>query len=150
MLRGLLLLLAALAAAPALAQVSVTGAWARATVPGQMGSGAFMTLTAKDGARIVGAASPVAGVVEIHEMKMEGGVMKMRALDALDLPAGKPVELKPGGYHMMLLDLNRALQAGEKIPLSLRIETRDRKLVTLPVEVEVAQRAPQPGAGHGR
>lgn len=147
MLRGFLALIAALIAVPALAQVSVTGAWARATVAGQMGTGAFMTLTAKDGARVVGAASPVAGVVEIHEMKMEGNVMKMRAIDALDLPAGKAVELKPGGYHVMLLDLNRALKVGDRIPLSLRIETHDRKLVTLPVEVEVAQRAPQAGAG---
>ncbi len=142
MLRSLFMLLAALIAAPALAQVSVNGAWVRPTVPGQMGTGAFMTLTAKDGARLVGAASPVAGVVEIHEMKMEGTVMKMRAVDALDLPAGKAVELKPGGYHVMLLDLKQPLKAGGKIPLSLRIETSDRKLVTLPVEVEVAQRAP--------
>ncbi len=142
MLRGLLVVLGALITAPALAQVSVTGAWARPTVPGQMGTGAFMTLTAKDGARVVGAESPVAGVVEIHEMKMEGNVMKMRAIDALELPAGRAVELKPGGYHVMLLDLKQALKAGEKIPLSLRIETHDRRLVTLPVEVEVAQRAP--------
>lgn len=142
MLRALLVAVGVLIAAPALAQVSVTGAWARPTVPGQMGTGAFMTLTAKDGARVVGAESPVAGVVEIHEMKMEGNVMKMRAIDALELPAGKAIELKPGGYHVMLLDLKQALKAGEKIPLSLRIETHDRKLVTLPVEVEVAQRAP--------
>jgi hypothetical protein len=139
--------LAALVAVPALAQVSVTGAWARPTVPGQMGTGAFMTLNSKEGARVVGAESPVAGVVEIHEMKMEGNVMKMRAVDALDLPAGKPVELKPGGFHVMLLDLKQALNVGQKFPLLLRIETNDRKLVTLPVEVEVAQRALQP-AGH--
>lgn len=147
MFRGILVALAALIAAPALAQVDVTGAWVRATVPGQMGTGAFMTLTAKDGARIVGAESPVAGVVEIHEMKMEGGVMKMRAIDALELPAGKPVELKPGGYHVMLLDLKRALKAGEKVPLSLRIESHDRQLVTLPVEAVVGARMPMHGAG---
>jgi len=148
MLRGSIVLLAALLAAPALAQVDVTGAWARATVPGQMGTGAFMTLTSKDGARVVGVASPVAGVVEIHEMAMEGDVMKMRAVTALELPAGKPVELKPGGYHVMLLDLNRLLKVGDKIPVSLRIETHDRRLVTIPIEVEVGSRAPTPGAGH--
>ncbi len=142
--KGWLFLVAAWFASPAFAQVDVTGAWARATVPGQMGSGAFMTLTSKEGARVIGAASPVAGVVEIHEMKMEGGVMKMRAIDALDLPAGKPVELKPGGYHVMLLDLNRTLKPGERIPLSLRVETRDHKLVTVPVEVEVGTHAPSP------
>lgn len=148
MLRRLFVLVATLIALPALAQVSVSGAWARPTVQGQMGTGAFMTLTAKDGARVVGAASPVAGVVEIHEMKMEGNVMKMRAVDALELPAGKAVELKPGGYHMMLLDLKQALKPGETIPLSLRIETHDRKLVTLPVEVEVARSAPPASGSH--
>ncbi|MGE5338917.1 MAG: copper chaperone PCu(A)C [Gemmatimonadota bacterium] len=142
--KGWLLLAAAWIAAPALAQVDVTGAWARATVPGQMGTGAFMTLTSKDGARVIGVATPVAGVAEIHEMKLEGGVMRMRAIDALDLPAGKPVELKPGGYHVMLLDLNRALKPGERIPLSLRVETRDRRLVTVPIEVEVGTRPPSP------
>jgi periplasmic copper chaperone A len=147
MIRLMLALLALLPVAPVLAQVNVTGAWARVTVPGQMGTGAFMTLTSKDGARVIGAASPVAGVVEIHEMAMEGNVMKMRAVAALDLPAGQPVELKPGGYHVMLLDLNRTLKIGEKIPISLQIETHDRRLVTMPIEVEVGARAPTPGAG---
>ena len=148
MIRWAFVCVAALIAAPALAQVAVSGAWARATVPGQMGTGAFMTLVSKEGARVVGAASPVAGVVEIHEMAMDGNVMKMRAVSALELPAGKPVELKPGGYHVMLLDLSRTLKAGEKIPLSLRIETRAGTFATLPVEVEVAMRAPAPSAGH--
>jgi copper(I)-binding protein len=79
---------------------------------GQKGTGAFMKLTAKDGAKLVGASSPVAGVTEVHEMKMEGDVMKMRAVPALDLPAGKPVELKPGGYHVMLMDLKAPLAKG--------------------------------------
>ena len=105
-------LIAALAAGSAFAQtaaVKVEGAWARASVPGQKGTGAFMKLTAKDGAKLVGASSPAAGVTEVHEMKMEGDVMKMRAVPALELPAGKPVELKPGGYHVMLLDLKAPL-----------------------------------------
>ncbi|MBC7610497.1 MAG: copper chaperone PCu(A)C, partial [Polaromonas sp.] len=82
------------------AVVKVDGAWARATVQGQMGTGAFMNLTAKDGTRLVGVSSPAAGVAEVHEMKMEGDIMKMRAVPVLDLPAGKKVELKPGGYHV--------------------------------------------------
>jgi copper(I)-binding protein len=147
MVRWVLALSAALMAAPALAQVEVGGAWVRATVPGQLGTGAFMTLTSRDGARIVGADSPVAGVVEVHEMKMEGGVMTMRAIDALELPAGKSVELKPGGYHVMLLDLKRPLKAGEKVPLSLRIETHDGKVVTVPVEAEVGVGMPMRGVG---
>ena len=101
-------LAAALASGAAMAHddaIKVEGAWARASVQGQKATGAFMRLTAKDGARLVRIESPVAGVSDVHEMKMEGDVMKMRALPALDLPAGKTVELKPGGYHVMLMDL---------------------------------------------
>ncbi|MEI8157805.1 MAG: copper chaperone PCu(A)C, partial [Burkholderiales bacterium] len=84
--------------------VDVKDAWARATVPGQKATGAFMKLTAKEGTKLVAISSPVAGVGEVHEMKMEGDVMKMRAVTGgLDLPAGKAVELKPGGYHVMLM-----------------------------------------------
>src|SRR5512137_2751368 len=127
------------------AQVTVSSSWARSTVPGQMGTGAFMTLVSKDGGRLVGAASPVAGVVELHEMAMDNNVMKMRAIQGgLDLPAGREVHLKPGGYHVMLLDLKRPLKAGEKVQIELRLETRDGKRVTQPVEVEV--RSAPPGA----
>lgn len=124
------------------AQVEVQSAWARPTVAGQMGTGAFMQLTAKDGARILGASSAVAGVVEIHEMVMSGNVMQMRPLKGLDLPPGSTVELKPGGQHMMLMDLKRPLAVGEKIKVELRLETRDKKLVTQPVEIEIRPRAP--------
>lgn len=123
-------------------EVDVKAAWTRPTVPGQMGTGAFMQLMSKDGARVIGASSDVAGVVEIHEMAMDGNVMRMRAIPSLDLPAGKTVELKPGGYHMMLMDLKRALATGEKIKVDLRLETRDKKLVTQPIEIEIRSRAP--------
>jgi copper(I)-binding protein len=139
------LLIAALAwavAGSAMAQVDVRSAWARSTVPGQGGTGAFMTIVSKDGGKLVGAASAVAGVVELHEMAMENNVMKMRAIPALDLPAGREVELKPGGYHVMLLDLKRPLKVGEKVQIELRLETRDGKRVTQPVEVEVRSTAP--------
>ena len=122
--------------------VDVKSAWARPTVAGQMGTGAFMHLTSRDGARIVGASSDVAGVVEIHEMAMEGNVMRMRPIRSLDLPPGSTVELKPGGHHMMLMDLKRPLATGEKIKVELRLETRDKKLVTQPVEIEIRPRAP--------
>ena len=92
-------------AGTALAQVKVEGGWARATVQGQKATGAFMKLTAPQATRLVAVSTPVAGVAEIHEMKMEGTVMKMRALPALDLPANQAVELKPGSYHLMLMDL---------------------------------------------
>ena len=124
------------------ADIDVKSAWARPTVAGQMGTGAFMHLTSKEGARLLGASSDVAGVVEIHEIAMEGNVMRMRPIRSLDLPPGSTVELKPGGHHMMLMDLKRPLATGEKIKVELRLETRDRKLVTQPVEVEVRPRAP--------
>jgi len=124
------------------AQVEIKAAWARPAVSGQSATGAFMTLTAQDGARLVGAASPVAGLVEIHEMTMEGSVMKMRAVAGLDLPAGRAVELKPGGYHVMLMDLKQPLKAGEKFRLELRLELAGRRMVTVPVDIEVLTRVP--------
>jgi copper(I)-binding protein len=124
------------------AHIDVKSAWARPTVAGQMGTGAFMSLTSRDGARLLGASSDVAGVVEIHEMAMEGNVMRMRPIRSLDLPPGSTVELRPSGHHMMLLDLKRPLATGEKIQVELRLETRDKKLVTQPVEIEVRPRAP--------
>lgn len=143
MLRSVVLVVGALVTGICAAQVEVKNAWVRPAVQGQMGTGAFMTLTAPKGARLIGAASSVAGVTEIHEMAMEGNVMKMRAVPYLDLPAGTSVELKPGGYHVMLMDLNRALAIGEKITIDFRIETADGKRATLPVQVEVRTRAPQ-------
>ncbi|MEI6802475.1 MAG: copper chaperone PCu(A)C [Burkholderiales bacterium] len=116
--------------------VDVKDAWARATVQGQQATGAFMKLTAKDGAKLVSAASPVAGVTEVHEMKMEGDIMKMRAVQGgLDLPAGKAVELKPGGYHVMLMGLKAPLQKDTTIPLTLTF--KDAKGVESKVELKV-------------
>ena len=149
----------ALASAPAWAQsaaVQVEGAWARASVQGQKGTGAFMRLTAKDGARLVRAESPAAGVAEVHEMKMDGDVMKMRAMPALDLPAGKTVELKPGSYHIMLLDLKAPLAKGSAVPLTLVFQDAKGAESTLNLSVPVATTPPGGGAaaghghGHGR
>ena len=135
-------LLLSAAASGAFAQVNVGSAWARPAVPGQTGTGAFMTLTSKDGAKLVGASSAAAGVVEIHEMAMDHNVMKMRPITSLELPAGREVQLKPGGHHVMLLDLKQPLKVGDKVRIDLRLETRDGKRVTQPVEVEVRQAAP--------
>lgn len=110
---------------PALAEVTVAEPWVRATVPAQKATGAFMQLTSDADARLVSAASPVAGVVEIHEMVMDKEVMKMSPVPALDLPAGKAVELKPGGYHVMLMDLKAQVKEGDQVPLTLTIENKD-------------------------
>jgi periplasmic copper chaperone A len=131
-------LAATLAAAPlAAAQVSVSDAWARAVVPGQMATGAFMRLTAATDATLVAAASPVAKIVEIHEMKMEGGVMRMSAVDRLPLPAGKPVDLQPGGYHVMLMDLTRPLKEGDTVPLTLTVVDKAGKAQKIEVRASV-------------
>ena len=128
--------------------VDVKGAWVRTAVPGQKATGAFMALTAKDGAKLVSAASPVAGVVEVHEMKMDGDIMRMRALSGgLDLPAGKTVELKPGGYHVMLMDLKAALPKDTTVPLTLVF--KDAKGVESKMELTVPVAAMAPGAKMG-
>ena len=116
--------------------VDVQGAWARATVPGQKATGAFMKLTAATGAKLVGASSSVAGVVEVHEMKMEGDVMQMRAVQGgLDLPMARAIELKPGGFHIMLMDLKQPLVKDTTVPLTLLF--KDRKGVEFKTEVKV-------------
>ncbi len=143
------------AAAPLLAQtVTVQDAWIRGTVQGQSATGAFMELTGKSSARLVGAASPAAKVVEVHNMTMEKGVMKMFAVDGLDLPAGKPVRLAPGGYHVMLMELVRPLSAGEQVPLRLTFElvNRQREILDLQVEVrDLKGQSARPASGghHG-
>lgn len=128
----------------AMAQVvEVQNAWARATVQGQKATGAFMTLTAQSAGKLVSASSPVAGVVEVHEMKMEGEVMKMRALtNGLELPAGKPVELKPGGFHVMLMDLKLPLQKDTTIPMTLVFKDAKGVETKKELKVPVAQSAP--------
>ncbi|NBW49156.1 MAG: copper chaperone PCu(A)C [Betaproteobacteria bacterium] len=141
-------------ASGALAQaVDVQNAWARATVQGQRATGAFMTLKAPTDAKLVSVSSPVAGVAEVHEMKMEGDVMKMRALSgSLDLPAGKPVELKPGGYHVMLMDLKLPLQKDTTIPLTLVFKDAKGVETKKELKVPVSQVAPAgavPAAAHG-
>jgi copper(I)-binding protein len=139
-IKTLLTIAALLLAGSALAQsVKVENAWARASVPGQKATGAFMTLTAPAGARLVGVSSPVANVAEVHEMTMQGDVMKMRAIGSLDLPAGKPVELKPGGYHVMLIDLKAPLAEGSTVPLTLVL--RDAQGAEARQELQVPVRA---------
>jgi periplasmic copper chaperone A len=124
--------------------VEVKDAWVRATVPGQMGTGAFMKITAREGTRLVGVSTPAAGVAELHEMKMEGDIMRMRALPMLDLPAGKTVELKAGGNHVMMMDLKRPLAKGSSVPLTLRF--KDAKGAESKIELLVPVNAAAPSA----
>jgi periplasmic copper chaperone A len=119
------------------ADIDVKEPWVRGTVTGQPATGAFMEVTSNGGAAIIGASSPVAGITEIHEMKMDGGVMKMRAISRLDLPAGKPVKLAPGGYHVMLMDLKQPLKKGDLVPLTLKFEGKDKAVETVEIKAEV-------------
>lgn len=131
-------LVAGLAAAGAQAQTTVKEPWVRGTVAQQKATGMFAQITSASGGKLVSASSAVAGVVEIHEMKMDGGVMKMRAMPAgLELPAGKTVELKPGGYHVMLLDLKQQLKEGETVALTLVVQGKDGKSETIEVKAPV-------------
>jgi len=137
--------LAATAFASASAQtIDVKDAWVRTSVPGQKATGAFMKITARDGSRLVAASSPVAGITEVHEMKMDGNIMKMRALEnGLELPAGKTVELKPGGFHVMLMDLKAPLAKDSTVPLTLVFKdakgTESKLELNLPVAAAAVQ-----------
>ncbi len=149
-----LLLLTALGSASAWAQVKVEQAWARATVQGQKATGAFMKITAAQATQLVAVSTPAAGVAEIHEMKMDGGVMKMRAMPALDLPANQAVELKPGGYHLMLMDLKTPLVKDGSLALTLTFRdakgAESRQQVNVPVTTGMPQGAMSDHAhGHG-
>lgn len=134
---GIVVLL--LAPATALAEVSATEAWVRATVPAQKVTGAFMKLRSSESATLVSASSPAAKIVELHEMSMKNNVMEMRAVDALTLPPGTTVELRPGGYHVMMMDITKPLSKGEIVPIMLSIVGKDGRKSTLEVSAEVRE-----------
>ena len=117
-------------------QVQVKDPWVRATVPAQKATGAFMQITAPEGSKLVEVRSPVAGVVELHEMTMVDNVMKMRQVPGIDIPP-KGAELKPGGYHVMLMDLKQQVKEGDAVPMTLVVQGKDGRRQT----VEVSARA---------
>lgn len=137
-------LIAASASAFAQSSVEIKDPWVRATVAQQKATGAFMQLTAKADSKLVEAKSPVAGVVEIHEMAMDNNVMKMRQVPGLALPAGKAVELKPGGYHVMLLDLKAQVKEGDVVPVTLVFEGKDGKRETVEIKAPAKPLAAMP------
>jgi copper(I)-binding protein len=138
LLPSLLLLAAGAAWAQAAAPVTALLPWARPTVQGQRSGGVYVTLTAAEPLTLVSASTPIAGSASVHEMKLEGDVMRMRALERLDLPAGKAVQLQPGGYHLMLQDLKAPLQPGTSIPVTLTFRTarNEQRQFTLQVPVQ--------------
>ena len=131
------------------AQTTVADPWIRSTVAQQKATGLFAKITSTQGSRLVSASTPVAGLVEIHQMSMAGDVMKMRALPTgLALPAGQVVELKPGGYHLMLMDLKQQLKAGDSVPVTLVLEGPDKKRETVEIKAPVKALAPAGAHGH--
>lgn len=134
-------------ASTAMADVTVSQPWVRATAMNAKATGAFMQITSSTGGTLISAKSSAIPVVEVHEMAMEGGVMKMRAIPKLPLPAKQAVELKPGGYHIMLMDLKAPIKVGDKIPLTLTVE-EGGKQKTIDVVAEAREMTTKAPAGH--
>ena len=125
--------------------VQIENAYTRATVPGQMAAGGFMKIENKGAAdQLISASSPVAGEVQLHEMAMDGNVMKMRQVKDIALPAGGAVELKPGGLHLMFMNIKAPLAADETVPVKLKFAKAGEVEVKMPVNA-----MGNPGAGHG-
>jgi len=124
------------------AQLQVKDAWVRAVVPGQQGTGAFMTLQASENLTITAASSPWAAVAQIHNMAMEGNVMKMAAVDSLALQSGQALTLKPGGYHVMLMDLKEGFAKLTQLPLTISFKTANGSTQTVTLQVPVMANAP--------
>ncbi len=127
--------------------VRVSQAWVRPAVKGQSGTGGFLTLESKEAVTLLGLASPVAGEAELHEMRMSGDVMEMRALPSLTLKAGEVLKLAPGGRHVMLMGLKRPLLAGETVPLTLHFKTNKGQRFDVQVDAAVQVKAPEPAPG---
>ncbi len=128
--------------------IEVKDAWVRGTVPAQRTTGAFMEITGNSSVRLIGVSSPVAGTVEIHNMTMQNGVMKMSQVEGIDVPAGKTIMLAPGGYHVMMMGLKQQMKPGERVPLDLLIESADKKRETVSLKVEVRDIAGKRAGAH--
>ncbi|MCC2956352.1 copper chaperone PCu(A)C [Massilia sp. IC2-477] len=137
-----------LLSASVFAQVSVSDPWIRATVPAQKVTGAFMRVQSAAPARLVGVQTDIAGRAELHEMAMEGQTMRMRRVDAIELPAGKAVNLASGGYHVMLMDLKRQVKEGENVDLTLQVQDAAGKRQDVKVSVPVRPLTYSAHSGH--
>lgn len=123
--------------------VKVYDAWVRDTVPGAMVSAAYMRIKSDAPVKLVKAESSVAGVTEIHKMEMKDGIMKMQAVDAIEVVPGKVVDLMPGGYHIMLMMLKDQIKSGGKVPLTLTFEDAGKKQTVIKVEAKAQARDAQ-------
>jgi len=135
--KALLIAAATLLALPAAGEVTITNAWVRETVPAQTSTGAYMKFKSTEDVKVIAASSPAAKTVEIHEMSMSGTTMEMRAVPALPLPAGKVVEMKSGGYHVMLMGLAKPLGKDDVVPITFTVEGAGGKRTTVEVKAMV-------------
>ena len=131
---------AAQAQSPAKTEVKVFDVWARTTVPGASVSAAYMHIKSAKPMKLVKAESPVAGMTEIHQMSMKDGVMNMSAIDAVEIPAGKLIDLKPGGLHVMLMQLKQPIKKGDEVPLKLTFEDAAKKTIVLDVKAKAQEK----------
>ena len=127
--------------------VQVREPWAKATVPGQKVGGVYMKIVARENLRLTSVKSAAAESAEVHQMKMENGMMRMRAVPFMELPAGKTFKLEPGGYHIMLFDLRQSLVAGQKLKLELTVEDASKRQHRVAVEALVRDRDAGPAGG---
>jgi copper(I)-binding protein len=137
LIAGMFLAASAYAAQP----VMVSGAWVRAMAPGQDNAAVSLNITSQENARLVAASSPLAKRTEIHTMKQKNGMMVMREVDSLPLPAKQQVRLGAGD-HIMLIGVKHPLKVGEKIPLKLTVEFKGKRKRTVKVNAEVRLAAP--------
>lgn len=129
--------------------VHISEPWARATVQGQQAGGAFLTLQSQHADVLLSVSSPASARMEIHEMRLENDVMRMREIPQLALPAGQTVELKPGGYHLMFQGLHQALQAGSEVEVTLTFEKAGKQRVRFPVRPLTGGQHSHHHGGHG-
>lgn len=122
--------------------IEIKNQWARASNDGQDVSAAYMTIVSNEDTSLIAIDSDVADVIEIHSMSMENGVMKMRMLDTLDLTAGKPTKLSPGGFHLMLFDLKKPLTAGKEAHFTLHFKNKAGQEKTISVTSPIKAEAP--------
>jgi len=131
---GLVIASSAIAQNASVGSIKIENAYVRATAPGQQVAGGFLKIENKGAAdQLISASSPAAGEVQLHEMTMEGNVMKMRQVKDIAVPANGAVELKPGGYHLMFLNLKGPFNAGQTVPVKLKFAKAGEVEVKLPV-----------------
>ena len=123
--------------------INVHQAWARTTAPGQDVGAVYLMIVSKKDTSLVSINTDIAEHAQIHSMSMDNGIMKMRELESLPIPAGKMVSLSPGGIHLMLVGLKKPLKAGEKIALTLEFKDVTGKLssvnITAPIQTEASE-----------